>query len=649
MLPERIRDHLLAENARADQWFSAHQGLFEELESELRGRIEPVDVSLPDKDGPWAYRTRYSEGDEYGVYLRCPRDGGEEQVILDVEREASDHEYFAEGDVEHSPDHRLLAWTVDTSGDERYTLHIRDLDTGRDTFTLEDVYEVVWGTSDTVFFTRVDEELRPSLVYRLTLGQEPQRVYEESDTRFSLSLGMFRSGAFVVIEASMTDCNEIRLIAVDDITADPSLIEPRAPGVEYSLEHQNDRFLIVTNVDDAPDFKLMEAPVASPSRAYWRELEAHREGRTLLDVDALGDWMIILARENALAQVSLVHRDGRRRQLAFDEEVYAIGIDAGLEFDASSFRLTYASPTTPDRVYEEDILSGERRLLKQRRIPSGHDPQLYRTQRMQVASYDGVEVPVTLLYHRDTPLDGSAPCLVYGYGAYGSCVPADFSADVLPLVDRGVVYAIAHVRGGQELGRRWYEAGRLEHKAASFEDLYAVLRAMVDRKFAQWGRLVIQGGSAGGLLVAATTDLVVRRDPGLVAGVIADVPFVDVLATMSDASLPLTPGEWSEWGNPIDDAAAREWIRGYSPVDRVGAHDYPALFVTAGISDPRVTWWEPARWVALLRECRTNEQPLLLRTNLESGHFGGTGRYASLADTARSLVFALAVMGLTSG
>jgi len=648
-LPAPIAAHLNARNAAADAWFGERAALMDTLQAELRGRIEPADDSLPDADGPWEYLHRLRDGDEYGVHLRRPRHGGEEQVLLDSEREAEGHDYFDEGDVEHSPDHAHLAWSADTSGDERCTLRIRHLASGEDLLVIEDVSELAWATPDTFFYSRVDADLRPSLVYRHTLGDDPVHdalVFQEHDERFSVSIGATRSGAYVLIESAMTDCTEIRLVPTATPRAEPRVVEPRTAGLEYELHHQNERFVLLTNVDDAADFCLMEAPLETPSRTHWRVIEPHVPGRMLVDVQPLGDWLLILMRQDALPRLLMRHADGRERTLAFDEEAYAISLDAGLEFDADRFRLGYASPTTPHQDFQVMLESGERTLLKQRRIPSGHDPADYVTRRVRIASHDGAMVPVTLLHHRDTSLDGSAAALVYGYGAYGASKPAIFSGSVLSLVDRGMVFAIAHVRGGQELGRAWYEAGRLQHKPNSFEDLYAVCQALVGQGIAARGRVVLKGGSAGGLLVGATMDLAVRRDPGLLAGVIADVPFVDVLNTMKDASLPLTPGEWSEWGDPITDERAARCIAGYAPYERVAAFDYPPLYVTAGVSDPRVTWWEPAKWVARIEARRTNAQPLLLRTNMESGHFGETGRYGALGDTVREWTFVLVVTGL---
>lgn len=645
-LPSRIREHLDAENAAADAWFSSSAQLMATIETELRGRIQPVEDSLPEFHGPWAYFERYREDDEYGQYLRRPREGGDEAVLLDVDLEAEGHDYFDEGDVEHSLDHRYLAWLADVSGDERYTLHVRDLETGQDILTIEDTNEVVWGTPDTLFFTRVDEELRPTQVYRLRLGDEPVLIFEETDPRFYVSVGGFRSDRWIYICSQMTDCTEMHLIPTNDITAKPVVVEPRTEGLEYDLNHQGDRFVIITNADGAADYKLMEAPVDTPGREHWKEIDPHRPGRTLMDVDALGDWLTIVESENALLRCRVQHRDGTERILAFDEEAYDIEIDGGREPDTDRFRLAYSSPTTPEQTFDEVLATGERILLKEQKLPSGHNPADYVTRRVMMPSHDGVQVPVTLLHHRDTALDGTAPALLHGYGSYGMSVYAHFRGSVLSLIDRGFVLAIAHVRGGLELGRAWYESGRLEHKKNSFEDFYAVAQQLVEQGIAARGRIVLEGGSAGGLLVAATTDLVVRRDPGLLAGVVADVPFVDVLTTMSDATLPQTPGEWSEWGDPITDDQARAYIASYSPVDQVGAYAYPPMYVTAGISDPRVTWWEPARWVARLRESRTNDAPLLLRTNMESGHFGETGRYGSLADTAREYAFVLRVVGM---
>ena len=647
-LPARIREHLEAENARSDAWFAERAPLMKTLVAEMRGRIEPDDDSLPDHDGPWSYFSRVAGDEEYGAHLRRPRDRagepfGEEELLLDLEAEAEGHDYFDEGDVDHSPDHAHLAWSVDVSGAELYELRVRELATGKDLVSIPDTHEMTWATPDVLFYTRVDENYRPSRVFRHRLGTDPADdvlVFEETDERFHVSIGTTRSGDWVVIETSMTDSDEALLIPTANPTAAPAVVEPRAPGLEYSIEHQRERFLILTNADGAADFQLMETPVATPSRAHWTTLMPHEPGRVLLDVDALGDWTILTVREDALPRIELRHRDGRSRTLEFDEAAYALGVDAGLEFDAEVFRLSYTSPTTPEREYEESLEGGERRLLKARTIPSGHDPADYVATRLRLPSYDGTPVPVTLLRRADAP-DGPAPVLLYGYGAYGMSVPASFSGRVLSLVDRGVSFAIAHVRGGRELGRAWYEAGRLEGKANSFEDLYAVATGLVANGTAARGRVALQGGSAGGLLVAATMELAARRDPGLLAGVVADVPFVDVLNTMADDALPLTPGEWSEWGNPIEDAAARERLASWSPYETVGARDYPPLYVTAGVSDPRVTWWEPAKWVARLRARRTNDAPLLLRTNMSSGHFGDTGRWASLEDSAREYAFVL--------
>ena len=648
LLPPRIREHLEAENARSDAWFAESKALMKILVREMRGRIEPDDDSLPEHDGAWSYFSRLRADDEYGRHLRRPRAGGEEALLVDMELEADGHDYFDEGEVDHSPDHAHLAWSVDVSGAELYELRVRDLATGADIVSIPDTHEMTWGTPDTLFYTRVDEDYRPSRVYRHRLGTDPAGdalVYEEHDRRFWVSIGTTRSGAYVVIGTSMTDCDEAWLIATDDVDAEPRVVEPRTDGLEYSIEHQADRFVILTNADGAADFCLMEAPIATPSRTHWSVVEPHVPGRMLLDVDALGDWLIVTMRENALPSIVLRHADGRTRRLDFDEAAYALGVDAGLEFDADVFRISYTSPTTPEREYEEHLGTGERRLVKSRTIPAGHDPEHYAVERIDVASHDGAPVPVTLLRRRDAPSD-PAPTLVHGYGAYGMSVPASFSGRALSLVDRGMTYAVAHVRGGRELGRAWYEAGRRERKPNSFEDLYAVATGLADAGIAERGRIVLQGGSAGGLLVAATMELATRRDPGLLAGVVADVPFVDVLNTMLDASLPLTPGEWAEWGDPITDPAARELLASYSPYEQVGEREYPPLYVTAGVSDPRVTWWEPAKWVARLRERRTSDGPLLLRTNMGSGHFGDTGRYASLDDSAREHAFVLRVAGL---
>ena len=438
----------------------------------------------------------------------------------------------------------------------------------------------------------------------------------------------------------MNDQDEVWFVPVANVTAAPTVIEPRAEGIEYTIEHQGDRFLILTNADDALDFKLVQTPVDTPGRPHWQDLVSHKPGRMIKTVEAYRDWVMWLEQENALPGICFIGASGRAESITLDEEAYSLGLDAGHEYHSSRFRYRYSSPTTPTQTFEYDMQSGERTLLKEQQIPSGHQRTDYIAKRIVAVSHDGAEVPVTLLYHRNTVLDGSAPCLLYGYGSYGSSTPASFSTSRLSLVDRGFIYAIAHVRGGQEKGRAWYEAAKFADKPNSFHDLIASAETLIAEQYTRTRGIVIHGGSAGGLLVGAAVNM----RPELFGGVIADVPFVDVLNTILDDSLPLTPGEWSQWGNPVSSDEAFRSIRSYSPYDNIGHFDYPPMLVTAGVSDPRVTYWEPAKWVAKLRATRTDNNLLMLKTNMSSGHYGKTGRFAALEDSARTCAFAIGVV-----
>ncbi|MEM9277416.1 MAG: S9 family peptidase [Pseudomonadota bacterium] len=644
-LPEDIKAYLKAENAYYEKAMADTEELQKQLIAEMRGRIKEDDNSVPVKDGPYAYLWKYVEGGEHPIRVRTPRDGGEEEVLLDVNKEAEGEEYFELGYVGEDPTHSILAWSRDTSGAEYYALVFRDLESGEDSKAeLKDIGSVAWADNKTLFYSKVDENHRPSKVFRHTLGtiqDDDILVYEETDPRFYCGVGRSRSGEYVFISTGMNDQDEMRYIPVSNPEAEPVLIQERTEGLEYSVEHQDNRFLILTNADGAEDFKLVETPVATPSMENWKDFIPHKQGRMLVSLDAYRDWVIWMERENALPRICFMGADGKVQEISMEEEAYSLGVSASPEFETDMFRFTYSSPTTPSQVYDFDLKSGERTLMKEAEIPSGHNSADYVTRRITAKSHDGAEVPVTVLYHKDTLLDGTAPCLLYGYGSYGMSMPASFSTNRLSLVDRGFVFAVAHIRGGQEKGRAWYEDAKFGKKPNTFHDFIAAGVTLAEQKFTAHGNIVIQGGSAGGLLVGACVNM----KPDLFAGAIADVPFVDVLNTILDDTLPLTPGEWSQWGNPIESRKAFDWIMGYSPYDNVEAKNYPAMLVTAGVSDPRVTYWEPAKWVAKLRTLKTDENILMLRTNMSSGHFGKSGRFAALEDAARSYAFALKAVG----
>ncbi|SEQ55700.1 oligopeptidase B [Loktanella sp. DSM 29012] len=647
-LPAEIAAYLTAENAYYDAAMADTADLQTRLVAEMRGRIKEDDSSVPRENGPYAYSVRYDDGAEYPVFIRTPRHGGAAETMLDVNVMAATQDYFQLGTTQVSPDHATLAWAADVNGSEFHRLTFRDLTTGKDfNYHIPDVASVAWADGQTLFYVRVDARHHPNRVYRHTLGTDPATdtlAYTEDDMRYHVNVSRLRSGAYVALSTGMNDENEISIIPTANPTATPQVIEPRTTGLEYDIEHQSDAFLILTNADGAHDFKVMKTPVATPSRDNWRDLIPHEDGRMIIGLAAHKGWTIWTERRDALPHICYVRAGApieTARSISFDEQAYSLGSDPSPEYETDSFRFTYASPTTSPQVFDYDLSTGTRTLRKTVEIPSGHDPADYVTIRTTAPSHEGAQVPVTILYHKDTPLDGTAPCLLYGYGSYGATMPASFSANRLSLVNRGFVYAIAHVRGGEELGRNWYEAAKFAGKPNTFHDFIAAAHKLIADGYTDRCRIVIQGGSAGGLLVGAVLNMA----PDLWAGAIADVPFVDVLTTILDDTLPLTPGEWSQWGNPIASRQAFDDIRSYSPYDNVTAQAYPPILVTAGVSDPRVTYWEPAKWVARLRATKTDDNILLLRTNMTSGHFGKSGRFAALEDAARSYAFALKVTG----
>jgi len=654
-LPEPIKNYLQAENKYCGQAMQPLAQLQTDLIAEMRGRVQEDDESLPENDGQYAYCDRHIEGGEHPVYFRTDLDGRNEELLIDINVEAEGHEYFSHALVEHSPDHKTLAWSCDTSGAEYYRLFFRDIANGEDSTTvIEDVDSAAWADANTIYYTRVDENHRPSKVFKHIAGSDPaddQMVYHEKDNRFFCDVYCSRSEQFIFITTGMDDQDEVLFIPVNDQNAEPQVIEPRAEGLEYSVDHQVndvvDRFGILSNTAGATDFKLSVTNTDTPGRDHWSDFQPYKPGRMIHTFEVFRHWVMWLAVENALPAIYFVSTGttGSPSKVAFEEEAYSLGLDAGLEYDVHVFRFDYSSPTTPWQTWQFNCLSSERKLLKTQVIPSGHEPSDYVTRRITAKSHDGAEVPVTLLHHKNTSIDGTAPGLLYGYGSYGSSVPAGFSSNRLSLVDRGFVYAIAHVRGGEEKGRDWYEQAKFAGKVNSFHDFIAAAEALLEHRYTATANIVIHGGSAGGLLVGATVNM----RPDLFAGVIADVPFVDVLNTIIDDTLPLTPGEWSQWGNPIESREAYESIESYSPYDNVEAKNYPAMLVTAGVSDPRVTYWEPAKWVAKMRELKTDSNPLLLKTNMSSGHFGKTGRFAMLEDYALSYAFAIAVTESGSG
>lgn len=652
VLDADIRAHLEAENAYYTEVMAPLTGLEERLYNEMRGRIKEDDESPASRDGDWYYYARYREGGQYPVYARKATGengemAGEEVIIFDGDAEAEGIDYFDLGAVQHSPDHRYLAYAVDTAGSEFYEIKIRDLETGEDIATLTDegYGSMVWGNdSQTIYWVWRDENNRPRRVYRQAFDStEAELIYEETDPGYFLSVSKTDGDRWIVLGAGDHTTSEARVFDANDPAAEPILVSEREQGVEYSLTEAGGRLFVRTNQGGAVDFQIMEAPLDDPRRENWTPLIEHRPGVLVNGLMGFENWLVRSERSDALPRIIVRDlRSGEEHEIAFDEEAYALGMDGGYEYATDMMRFSYESPSTPEETYDYDMGARERTLIKRQEVPSGHTADDYVVRRIHATARDGASVPVTILYHRDTPIDGTAPLMLYGYGSYGITIPASFSTSRLSLVDRGMVYAIAHIRGGMSKGYQWYLDGKLDQKINTFNDFVDSGRALVEAGYTSEGQMVAMGGSAGGLLVGAA----INQAPELFAGAIGAVPFVDVLTTMSDESLPLTPPEWPEWGNPITDEAAYDYILSYSPYDQVSAQDYPHVLATAGLTDPRVTYWEPAKWAARLRTRRTDDGLTLMRTNMGAGHGGASGRFDSLRERAEEYAFALMTVGL---
>jgi oligopeptidase B len=688
-----VREYLEAENAFTETSAAHLADLREQIFGEIKARTKETHQSLPTPKDDWEYRARTTEGLQYVIHVRRPRGGtdDDETVLLDENDLAEGHEYFAVGDLAVSPDHRLLAYTTDTDGDEKYTLTVVDIATG-EVLDGPDVpapgcglaelsYGLVWANDNsTLFAVRTDPAQRPNRVIRHVVGTDPAgdvEVYREDDERFWVGVGATRSERFVVIGSQSKITSEHRLVDADRPDAEPLVVRERSEGIEYGVDHQGGRLLIVTN-DGAQDFRLVEAPAPgasgtpiardtpdaggtptaddtlaecdAPATAHgstWSELIGARPGIRLDDVDCFGDFVVVHDRQDGLTTLR-VH-DTRNAQpgelgpsfeIEMPEPVYEAGGGANAEFDTRRYRFGYTSMVTPPSIFELDLDSGERELLDQLPVLGDVDLTAYKTERITATAPDGTAVPISLVW-KPSAVRWPAPCLLYGYGAYEIGMPASFSTARLSLLDRGVLFAIAHVRGGGELGRAWYEGGKLANKHNTFDDFAACARHLASGRWADPHRICARGGSAGGLLMGA----MVNRHPELFCGVVAEVPFVDVLNTMLDPAIPLTVTEYDEWGDPADPAAF-ETIRSYAPYENVEPADHPALLVTAGLTDPRVQYWEPAKWVAKLRATTTSTKPILLRTEMGAGHGGPSGRYDAWRDEAFILAFICDVLGV---
>ena len=653
ILDPEIRSYLEAENAYMEAAMADTKALQSQLFAEMKGRIKEDDSSIPMKDGPFAYGSAFVTGGEQPRYFRIPRDGNPKDeairdLLLDGDKEAVGKDYFRLSGIDHTTDHAFGIWGYDDKGSEYYTLRIRDLGTKQD---LDDVLENtagggVWAPDGKSFFyTLQDENHRPSKVFHHIVGQ-PQSsdrlVYEEKDPGFFMGVGGSLLDDVIFIDIHDHETSEYRLLSTKDLTAEPQLVAEREEGVEYSMTEGGNVFYILTNADDAKDFKIVEAPVTAPGKANWKEVVPHEPGRLILNHMAFARHLVWLERREGLPVIMIRDRtSGEEHSIAFAEEAYSLGLQGAAEYETDVIRFSYSSMTTPSQLFDYNMATRERTLLKTQEVPSGHKPEDYVTRRVFAEAHDGEKVPVTLLYRKDTKLDGSAPCLLYGYGAYGITIPAGFNTNCLSLVDRGFVYAIAHIRGGKDKGFSWYEDGKMEKKVNTFKDFISAADHLVTQNFTSFDRIIAEGGSAGGMLMGAVANMA----PEKFAGIIAAVPFVDVLNTMLDDTLPLTPPEWPEWGNPIESEEEYRWIAAYSPYDNVEAKAYPPIIALSGLTDPRVTYWEPTKWIARLRATAPEAGPFLLKTNMAAGHGGKSGRFQRLEEIAFEYAYAIKVAG----
>ncbi|WP_336276333.1 S9 family peptidase [Bartonella sp. CB178] len=649
-LDESIRRHLEKENAYQAFQMDDTKSLQDLLFTEMKGRIQENDSSVPIKHGPFAYGFSYVTGGQQPHYFRTLRNGGEKKVYLDGDALAEGKDYFNFGSVQESPDHTHVVWTYDDKGSEFYVARVRNLETLSDCsdMIIDVSGQIVWDAkSEGFFYTKLDKNHRPSRLYyhRLNTNQSQDKlVFFEDNSGFFLRVSGSKLNDVIYITLSDHETSEVWIIPAEAPLTTPECVRKRQKGVEYSLTEGGDVFYILTNLDNAKDFKIMVAPYSSPQSENWSELVPHQLGRLIVSHDAYEDFIVWLERFDGLPRIQMMELATRNvHSIAFAEEVYSLGLQGAAEYNSSSIRFSYSSMTTPDQVFDYEVKSRTRTILKTQKIPSGHNRDEYVARRIIALANDGEKIPISLFYHKNTTLDGSAPCLLYGYGAYGISVPSSFNSNVLSLVNRGFIYAIAHVRGGKEKGVEWYEKGKHLFKCNTFTDFVACGRHLVNNKFTAHDRLVAQGGSAGGMLMGVIANIA----PQDFAGIVANVPFVDVLATMLDASLPLTPPEWPEWGNPLESQEDYNLIASYSPYDNVKPQRYPSILAISGLTDPRVTYWEPTKWVAKLRDLKTDENIILLRTNMDSGHSGAAGRFSRLEETAYIYAYILKTVGKT--
>lgn len=648
---EEVIEYLNQENAYTEAVMKSTEKLQEALFQEIKGRIKEQDESVPYFENGYYYYSRYDEGKEYPIYCRKKESqDAPEEIMLDVNQMAEGYAYYSVVGVNVSPNNKIVAFGVDTVSRRQYTIYFKDLETGEllNSKIPNTTGGIAWANdNNNVFYTIIDEALRPHQIYRHSVSDEGSEndalVYEENDETFRAFVYKSKSKEYIMFGSGSTLSTEFSYLSANNPLGKPKVIQPREKGLEYSVTHYGNKFYIITNLD-AKNFRLMETPVTRTEKKNWKEVIPHRTDVLLSGIEVFKNFLVIDERKDGLKQLRIIDQQTRKEHyLNFGEEVYSAWISINPEYDTPLLRYAYTSMTTPFSTYDYNMATGEKILLKQTEVVGDFSPENYETKRHWVEARDGKKIPISVVYRKGVQQDGQNPALIYGYGSYGASMDPYFSSARLSLLDRGFVYVIAHIRGGEELGRDWYEDGKLLKKMNTFTDFIDCSQYLVDSKYTNPDKLFAMGGSAGGLLMGAVANL----RPDLYKGMIAQVPFVDVVTTMLDTSIPLTTGEYDEWGNPNDEEYYH-YMKSYSPYDQVTAQDYPNMLVTTGYHDSQVQYFEPAKWVAKLRDTKTDDNILLFKTDMDAGHGGASGRFKSLRDVAFEYAFMLYLLGINS-
>ena len=646
--PEII-EYLKTENEYTERMMKHTLEIREKLLAELKGRMRENDMSVPYLDGDYSYYHRWEAGRQYEIFCRRHiSSDAPEEILLDCNQIALEQNYCELGTFKVSPDHRWLAYTIDTKGNERYWLHFRNLETGKDlSYHIENVHSRIQWANDsrTVLYVGLDETVRPFCLYRHTLGDALMNdvvIHEETDPAFRMMVTRSRSRRIIFMRLESQITTEVWYLDADRPMEPFQLIHPRQEGLEYYMLHREKEFIILTN-DEAGNFRIMTAPIDSPGRDNWKEMISHRDNALIEDVEIFKNHLVLFERIDGLNTIRIINLvTDESHYIDFEEKRYSCRSGRNPQYDTTVFRFVFTSLITPETVVAYDMNSRERELLKVEELVGGYNSSDYTTEHLYATAQDGTQVPISLVYRNGLVKDGTAPLLLYGYGAYGESLEPEFWSPRLSLLDRGFIFAMAHVRGGSEYGREWYEDGKLLSKKNTFTDFIACAEHLIAEKYTSSDNLIIEGTSAGGLLIGT----VVNMRPDLFQAAIADVPFVDVVNTMTDQSIPRTATEFDEWGNPVDDKEVRAYMKSYSPYDNVARKSYPNMLITTGINDPRVRFWEPAKWAAKLRALKTDDNLLLLRIDFRGGHFGPSGRFDYLKAFAFNMAFMFDVLGI---